>query len=284
MSAPKLPVPELQDGPETWEATLTTFVKNLVMHELSQASTADQLLALFETPENLRAYSPAVFYFIACAELLDATVEDTRAGQHIALIAELFGLLRAEGLKRDPDGVFTLMTLFVGPMLRQLAHDVPVPPGYRIVGGSSMLEGDSEYVKGDSFQADLAEYARKHEGQLRLWSLVGRLDAHGLFPLGLWPLIFHQRLALLAGIEDPVNRGVWETLWVAVWHCEEGMGHGQWGSQPNSVQRLAGFMEAASTIAVDDRVPLLWRGRFAVCGFRLNIEFLTSCAAYPAVS
>jgi hypothetical protein len=79
------------------------------------------------------------------------------------------------------------------------------------------LDADPEYVQGDSFQADLAEYARKHEGLLRLWSFVERLDAGGLLGAekpggGGFPLLFHQGHQLLRALEDPVNRGVWETL------------------------------------------------------------------------
>ncbi|KAJ7642580.1 hypothetical protein DFH06DRAFT_1137134 [Mycena polygramma] len=265
--------PEFEDGLETWDVTLANFIDNLFIHELSKGRTAQQLLALFDTPENLGVDSPEFFYYHACDELLSATREHSEAGAHISLLAELFALLRTEGFKRDPDqndsdAVFTMMTIVIGPTLRELGDDIPVPPGY-MSNEQLTLEEDPEYVQSDSFQADLAEYARKHEGQLRFWSLVGRLDAHGLFGtgargLGIWPLLFHQGRDLLPGLENPVNRGVWETLWAAVLHCEEGMGHGQWGSQPNSVERLAGFKDAARTIAVDDRVPLLWRGRFAL--------------------
>ncbi|KAJ6492976.1 hypothetical protein DFH09DRAFT_1451343, partial [Mycena vulgaris] len=65
--------PELEDGPKPWEAALTNFVANLVICQLSQETTAEQLLMPFDTPENLRIPSPEVFYYCACAELLSAT-------------------------------------------------------------------------------------------------------------------------------------------------------------------------------------------------------------------
>jgi hypothetical protein len=146
-----------------------------------------------------------------------------------------------------------------------------------------VLELDPEYVKGDSFQADLTEYARKHEGQLRFWSLVGRLDADGLLGsdapgVGAMPLLLHQAPRLLRALEDPVNRGVWETLWAAVLRCDEEMAYGQWGS--HNLERLAKFNDAARMIAGDARVSLLWRGRFAVRALLSNGVLLISCTDY----
>ncbi|KAJ6532567.1 hypothetical protein B0H19DRAFT_1383946 [Mycena capillaripes] len=268
MSALDLQVP--QGGPELWEAELSTFVEDLVICQLSEETTAQQLLALFDTPENLRIRSPELFYYCACTELLSATRQYSEAGEHIALIAGLFGLLKAEGLKRDdpedPDGVQTFMNVLVSPTVRQLAYAIPAPPGYKHNQVAFALERDPEYVKDDSFQADLAEYARKHEGQLRFWSLIGRLDADGLLGsdtpgVGAMPLLFHQGPQLLCALEDPVNRDVWETLWAAVLSCEEDMAYGQWGSE--NLEWLAEFKNAARKIVGDARVSLLWRGRFA---------------------
>ncbi|KAJ7607104.1 hypothetical protein DFH06DRAFT_1309620 [Mycena polygramma] len=269
---PDLP-PQLQDGPTSWKSTLAAFVNDLFVHELPHGRTAHQLLALFDTPENLRVDSPEFFYYYACDNLLCATRRHREAGGHIALIAELFGLLRAEGFKRDPDqddsdAVFTMMTIIIGPTLREFGHDKPVAPGYRY-NDLFALERDPEYVPGVSFQADLAEYARKYEGQIRFWSLVGRLEADGLFGtdlrgVGTWPLLCHQKLSLLAALEDPMKRGTWETLWAAVLQCDEEMAYGDWGNSEYYVERLAGFKDAARKIAGDDRAPLLWRARFAL--------------------
>jgi hypothetical protein len=145
------------------------------------------------------------------------------------------------------------------------------------------LERDPEYVKGDSFQADLAEHARKHEGQLRFWSLVGRLDADELLGsdapgVGAMALLHHQGPQLLRALEDPVNRGVWETLWAAVMRCDEEMAYGQWGS--HNLERLAEFNDAARKIVGDARVSLLWRGRFAVRALPPNVALLISCTDY----
>ncbi|KAJ7353094.1 hypothetical protein DFH08DRAFT_855918 [Mycena albidolilacea] len=269
MSALDLQVP--QGGPHPWEDELSNFVENLVICQLSEETTAQQLLALFDTPENLRIQGSEMFYYCACAELLSATRLYSEAGEHIALIAGLFGLLKAEGLKRDdpddPDGTQTFMNVLVSPTVRQLADATAVPPGYKHNRGAFALEQDPEYVKSDSFQADLAEYARKHEGQLRFWSLVGRLDADGLLGsdapgVGAMPLLFHQGPQLLRALEDPASRDVWETLWAAVLHCDEEMAYGQWGS--HRLEWLAGFKDAARKIAGDARVSLLWRGRFAI--------------------
>ncbi|KAJ7790471.1 hypothetical protein B0H14DRAFT_210622 [Mycena olivaceomarginata] len=111
------------------------LVENLVICQLSEETTAQQLLALFDTPENLRIQGSEMFYYCACAELLSATRLYSEAGEHIALIAGLFGLLKAEGLKRDdpddPDGTQTFMNVLVSPTVRQLADATAVPPGYK---------------------------------------------------------------------------------------------------------------------------------------------------------
>ncbi|KAJ7607103.1 hypothetical protein DFH06DRAFT_1149577 [Mycena polygramma] len=268
MVAPDLPVPEPQGEQQPWEAALTTFVENLFMYQLPQSPTAQRLFESFGTPEDLGADNAASFYYRACAELLDDTREYMEAGGQIRVIAELFELLRAEGLKRDPEGgESTFITDFVGPKLRALAHDIPVPPGYKHNELAFTLEPDLEYIKGDSFQTELWQYGRKYQGQLRFWWLVGRLDANGFLGAGApgdarWALEFHQGPRLLDALEHPVNRGVWETLWAAVLRCGEGMV--AWGSDNENVQRLAEFKEAARRIAEDDRVELLWRGRFAM--------------------
>jgi hypothetical protein len=152
-----------------------------------------------------------------------------------------------------------------------LAHsDIPAPPGYKYDQVAFALERDPEYTQGDSFQADLAEYARNHEGQLRLWSLVGRLDADGFLGSGkpgTMPLLFHQAPGLLRALEDPVNRGVWETLWAAVLRGDEEMAYGEWGA--GHPDWLGPFQDAVRKIIGDERAPLEWRGRFAVGVFLL---------------
>ncbi|KAJ6536113.1 hypothetical protein B0H19DRAFT_1270913 [Mycena capillaripes] len=254
---------------EEWQAALDIsrrWVPNLVHCELSREKTALQLFELFDVPEDLP--NVELFYYYACADLLEATRDYAETGEHIALISELCGLLKAEGLKRDnPDGVLVWGNGIFFPMLRHLAADIPAPPGYAFDGAVFALEGDPGYVKGDSYAADLAEYARKHEGQLRFWSLVGRLDADGLLGspkpgLGVMPLLVHGASVLLRALEHPVNRGVWETLWAAVLRCEEEMAYGQWGS--DELERLQTFKNAARKIAGDEVAPLVWRGRFAL--------------------
>jgi hypothetical protein len=108
---------------EEWEAALNIrrrWVANLVRCELSREKTALQLFELFDAPEDLP--NPELFYYYACAELLEATREYSEAGEHIALIAGLFGLLKAEGLKRDgPRGESVFGNSIFFPTLRQLA-------------------------------------------------------------------------------------------------------------------------------------------------------------------
>jgi hypothetical protein len=79
---------------------------------------------------------------------------------------------------------------------------------------------------------------------------------------------------LLQALEDPVNRGVWETLWAAVLRCDEEMAYGQWGS--DDPERLGEFKDAARKIAGDETVPLVWRGRFAVRVLLSSIIMLIS--------
>ncbi|KAJ7097676.1 hypothetical protein C8R44DRAFT_811915, partial [Mycena epipterygia] len=222
-------------------------------------ATPAQLFALFDSPEH----QPLLFYY-ACSYLLSATCEFGE-GQHVGLVAGLFGLLKEEGLKRDgPDGLGAFANAIVFPTLRACASDIPAPPGYKRNGGT--LDPDPEYVKDDSFLTDLAEYGRKHEGQLRLWSLVGRLEADRILgDPGSMSLLFHQGPLLLCALEDPAQRGVWETLWEAVLHCDEEMAWGEWGASTVGAREwLSEFKDAVRTIAEDERAPMQWRGRFAV--------------------
>ncbi|KAF7353072.1 hypothetical protein MVEN_01275100 [Mycena venus] len=265
---PSSPLHPFTEGPNAsekqqnaWEAAIETFVTNLVICKLSHETTAAQLFALFDAPEH----QPQLFYY-ACADLLSATREYNDAGEHIALIAALFGLLKEEGLKRDgPDGEGGFGNAVVFPTIRALAGNIPAPPGYKYDAVAFSLAQDSEYVKGNSFQTDLAEYAREHEGLLRFWSLVGRLDADGFLGSGkpgTMALLFHQAPVLLHALEDPVSRGVWETLWAAVLHCDEEMAEGEWGA--GHPEWLGPFKDAVRKIAGDERAPLEWRARFAV--------------------
>jgi hypothetical protein len=148
-----------------------------------------------------------------------------------------------------------------------LRRAFPTPPGYKDVPASG-LELDPEYVEN---LADLAEYVRQHEAMVRLWALVGRLEAdHSLGEPGGMSLLFHHGAGLLRALEEPGLRGVWETMWAAVGECRDEMAWGTWGtcSRP---EWLAAFKEAAVTIARDERAPLVWRGRFAVCANGLRI-------------
>ncbi|KAF8211465.1 hypothetical protein K438DRAFT_1807346 [Mycena galopus ATCC 62051] len=264
---PRLPAPyaeapnESAEEQDAWEAAINTFVTHLVICKLSQETTAAELFALFNAPQH----QPLLFYY-ACADLLKATREFTDAAEHIALIAALFRLLKEEGLRREgPNGEDAFGNAVVFPTLRALASDIPAPPGYKYDPIVFELVRDTDYVKDESFSTYFAEYARSHEGLLRFWSLVGRLDADGLLGSatpGAMPLLFHSGGVLLRALEEPVNRGVWETLWAAVLCCDEGMAEGQWGA--GHPEWLDGFKDAASKISGDERAPLEWRARFAL--------------------
>ncbi|KAJ7681560.1 hypothetical protein B0H17DRAFT_1333649 [Mycena rosella] len=258
----RLPAPYTEsyatEKQETWEAAIDAFVTNLILYKLSHETTAAELFKLFDAPEN----QPLLFYY-ACADLLNATREFSDAAEHIALIAALFGLLKEEGLKRDgPAGGGSFGNTIVFPSLRALLSDIPAPPGYKYDGVQFMLVPDPEYVKDESLLCDLVEYGRAHEGRLRLWALVARLEADCILgEPGLFSLLFHQAPVLLRALEDPAQRGVWQTLWVAVLSCDEEMAYGAWGAGD---ERLGPFKDAARTIAEDERTPIEWRARFAV--------------------
>ncbi|KAJ7501015.1 hypothetical protein B0H11DRAFT_1993373 [Mycena galericulata] len=251
---------------DAWEAAISAFVTNLVIYKLSPDTTPAQLFALFDAPQH----QPLLFYY-ACAHLLRATREFSDAAEHIALVAALFGLLKEEGLRRDgPDGEGAFGNAIVFPTLRELVSDIPAPPGYTYDGTVFALAPEPSYVKDASFLTDLAEYTRAHEGLLRLWALVGRLEAERVLgEPGSMSLLFHQGTVLLRALEDPMQRAVWETLWAAVLRCEEEMAYGAWGA---GSEYLASFKDAARTIAADDRAPLIWRGRFAVILEELDKE------------
>ncbi|KAJ7609987.1 hypothetical protein DFH06DRAFT_1246443 [Mycena polygramma] len=75
-------------------------------------------------------------------------------------------------------------------------------------------------------------------------------------------LLFHQPPLLLRALADPVQRGVWETLWAAL----GGGADAEDLNLPEVVgsEWLAKFTAAARTIARDEKTPLEWRGRFAL--------------------
>ncbi|KAJ6528269.1 hypothetical protein DFH09DRAFT_1285562 [Mycena vulgaris] len=267
--SPRLP-PPYSEGPnaseqeqDAWDAAIRAFVMNLVLYKLSHETTAAQLFALFDAPEH----QPMLFYY-ACAHLMDATREFSESREYIALVAALFGLLKEEGLKRDDaDGMGAFGNSVVFPTLRAQLSEIPAPPGYKYDGPRFMLVPDPEYEEGESFLSDLAEYRRAQEGLLRLWALVARLEAdHTLASPGSFSLLFHQAPLLLRALEDPVQRGVWETLWEAVLRCDEEMAYGTWGADqdPRSLEWLREFKDAAKKIAEDERAPVAWRGRFAL--------------------
>ncbi|KAJ7721246.1 hypothetical protein DFH07DRAFT_857970 [Mycena maculata] len=251
---------------DAWEAAISAFVTNLVIYKLSPDTTPAQLFALFDAPQH----QPLLFYY-ACAHLLRATREFSDAAEHIALVAALFGLLKEEGLRRDGsggEGAFGNAIVF--PTLRELVSDIPAPPGYTYDGTVFALAPEPSYVKDTSFLTDLAEYTRAHEGLLRLWALVGRLEAERVLgEPGSMSLLFHQGPVLLRALDDPMQRAVWETLWAAVLRCEEEMAYGAWGA---GSEYLASFKDAARIIAADDRAPFVWRGRFAVILEELDKE------------
>ncbi|KAJ7141954.1 hypothetical protein C8R43DRAFT_586417 [Mycena crocata] len=252
--------PESEAEQDTWEAAISAFVMNIVIFKLSPGTTPAQLLALFAAPE----YQPLLFYY-ACADLLRATREFSDADEHLALLAALFRLLKEEGLKRDDregEGVFGNAVVF--PTLRALAGDIPAPPGYKYDRIVFALVPDPNYVKDDvtAFMAGLAEYAREHEGMVRLWTLVGRLEADRVLgEPGSMSLRFHQGSRLLSALEDPTQRGVWETLWAGVGHCDDEMTYGAWGE--GTPDGLGSFKDAVKIIA-DERAGLSWRARFAL--------------------
>ncbi|KAJ7688817.1 hypothetical protein B0H17DRAFT_1202684 [Mycena rosella] len=105
-----------------------------------------------------------MFYYV-CIHLLHATREGSFAGQHITLIAGLLRLLKEEGLARDnPEGENASALGFLKfPTLLQLGPDIPILPGSKYIPGTVGLSPDPEYVKGDSFLNDLAQYGREHE-------------------------------------------------------------------------------------------------------------------------
>ncbi|KAJ7774059.1 hypothetical protein B0H16DRAFT_1763726 [Mycena metata] len=204
-----------------WEASIGRYVFNLVAYKLSQETSASKLLDPFYVPD----YDALLFYF-ACAHLLSATTKISEAGKHLGLtaelIAELFRRLKQEGLRRDgPNGLCTFGNNIVLPALRALIGDVPTPPGYRYDRTRLILVPDPEYGQRSSFPHNLVRYRRK-QGLIRLWGLVARLESdHIVGEPGSMSLLFHQAPMLLRALEDPVQRGVWETLWASVLQCEE---------------------------------------------------------------
>ncbi|KAJ7690549.1 hypothetical protein B0H17DRAFT_1201671 [Mycena rosella] len=256
LSAPYPRGPNEAAEEDSWEADIRIFVTILVRYRISNETTAEHLLSLFDAPEN----DSLVFYY-ACIHLLRATRRFHAAGQHIALIATLFRLLKEEGLRRDdPSGEDAFGLSFLFPTLRRLAslRTMPIPPGYEYIACAGGVTPDPKYVKDGSFLTQLARYGRQQEGMVRLWSLVGRLEADRVLgePGGM-------SLLLNSGIPDaleyPAQRGVWERLWAALLRCGEDKTFGEWGPE-----KTRAYQDVARKIARDDRVSWEWRGRFAL--------------------
>ncbi|KAJ7036770.1 hypothetical protein C8F04DRAFT_1257648 [Mycena alexandri] len=263
-SEPRLPAP-FRQGPNAtaaersaWEASISRYVANLVAYKLSQETSASKLFAAFYTPEH-----DALLFYYACAHLLSATARISEAGKHLGLIAELFRRLKQEGLRRDgPNGLCTFGNAIVLPALRALVGDIPAPPGHRYDRARLILVPDPGYIQRSSFPNDLVKYRRKQEGLIRLWGLVARLESdHIVGEPGSMSLVFHQTPLLLRALEDPVQRGVWETLWASVLQCEEDMEG--WGAGVGA-QWLGPFKDALRTLVRDSRTPIEWRGRFCM--------------------
>ncbi|KAJ7676372.1 hypothetical protein B0H17DRAFT_1139940 [Mycena rosella] len=256
---------------KAWNATIHAFVNNLVIHKLSQDTTAAQLFVLFDAPEN-----DCLLFYVACTHLLRATRQFREAAEHIALIATLLGLLKDEGIRRDsPDGEDAFEFSFAGDILRELGGETPpVPPGYTYNEITFRLDADPGYIKDDSFLTELARYGREQEGMVRLWSLAGRLEADRILgsPGGMSLLL---NGGFQDAFEDPRQCRVWETLWAALLRCGEDKTFGDWDPETTRC-----YMEIARKIARDKRASWEWRGRFAVRAvFSIPMTFLSTRAA-----
>ncbi|KAJ7088439.1 hypothetical protein B0H15DRAFT_800914 [Mycena belliarum] len=261
-AAPTLPAP-YADGPDASEeeqdayaAAIDAFVTHLVLYNLSEETTAAELFKPFATPEH----QPMLFAY-ACANILSATHELSDAAPHLPLLAALFALLKDEGLRRDGnDGMGMWGNTIVFPALRGLLSDVPAPPGHSYDPVSFALIPSSSAP--DVALPALASYARSQSQYLRLWGLVSLLESSGALAPGSFTLLFHQAPALLRGLEDPLQRGTWESLWVAAGAGQDDdMDWGKWGKGDSG---LGPFTGALKTIAQDKRAPLEWRARFAL--------------------
>ncbi|KAJ7660256.1 hypothetical protein DFH06DRAFT_1194122 [Mycena polygramma] len=260
--APVLPAPFTSTTEEdAWEAAISTYITHIVIYKLAPGTTPTDLFAPFAAPEH-----PPLLFAYACAHLLRATRETSEAGPYILLLAGLFALLKDEGLRRDAnnaDATGAWGNAVVFPHLRALASDIPAPPGYTYDSVEFVLVPEADYVQDDADLSGFADYARDHAGLLRFWSLVARLEADGLLGApagsgGTMSLLFHRPPLLLRALEEPVQRGVWETLWAAV----GGSGDAEDLNLPDVADDE--FTDAARKIARDGRTPVEWRGRFAL--------------------
>nr|GAT49064.1 predicted protein [Mycena chlorophos] len=281
MTEPRLPKPyaEGPDASETeqdaWSTSIDTFISHLIQTKLSAKTTASQLFldARFGAPQH----KPALYYW-ACGSLLRATREHPLAGDFIPMVAELFRLIKEEGVKRDEDELarVTWGNAFVHPVLRAIADDVPVPPGYKLDPLQSELVIDPEYVEDDEDEdallSALAEYGVQHQGMLRFWSLVGRLEAMHVFgdgdSAGAMTLRYHSGDAMLRVLEFPLILAPWETCWAAVPMLKPGNDRFPAGKWNAGDERAKGwreeFLSAAKKIVEDERPTMEWRGRFAI--------------------
>ncbi|KAF7311941.1 hypothetical protein MIND_00205500 [Mycena indigotica] len=285
MTSPRLPNP-YTEGPDAseeeqdaWATGIDSFIQHLVANKINHQTTATQVFldSGFNEPQH-----QDLLYYYSCAGLLTATRENSQAGPYILIIAEFFKLLKEEGLKRDktPSAHRSWGNAVVFPTLRGIADDIPVPPGFKYDPLAFSVGPDAEYVRNDdTYLSDIASYTQEQEGMIRFWSLVGHLEALHVFvdgsSAGAMTLLYHSGPSLIRALETPALRATWETVWAAVPMLQPGNGqfpNGTWNGDADerSVQWRAAFLDAANTIALDERAPMEWRGRFAIIARSLS--------------
>ncbi|KII94955.1 hypothetical protein PLICRDRAFT_33783 [Plicaturopsis crispa FD-325 SS-3] len=263
---PSLPEPfedsaseEIQDK---WNDDVDAFTRHIILFRLSPLTTAQELFKLFDDPKH----RPLLYYY-ACHHLIHNTHQFSESAPYIALIAELISLLKEEGLSRDDeDGLYKFANGVIFDSLRAQLGEIPVPPGCHLNPTGDALVAETDYIPDESYTSSLAEYGRQHQAQLRLWSLVGRLEGGEILgvPGGL-SLLFHSGEQLLHALDNPVNQFKYETLWAAIPNDAEDMANDKWGAHDaDQLQRLKAFKSALTLIVRSDKAPLVHRARLAI--------------------
>ncbi|KAF7299824.1 hypothetical protein HMN09_00989100 [Mycena chlorophos] len=271
LPSPRLPRPLSRPGTDeayiNWRDAIHRVVKYFVARGLSGETTARQLFlhARFDAPEH-----EDEVYTYAASCLFDLLFELQETGYFVPLLADLFEVLTGEATNRQsassgekspwwaPQGV-------IYTTIKAKAFDPPLPPGYEEARMSLIPVPDPSYVKSDAtLVSEFATYGRQHESNLHFWALLRRLAASGVYD----PMDLCRGPAagyLLDVLEMPTLRAVWETDWAAFSLPQPGK---EPLASPKDDEVAANrrnlFLRAARKLAADRRVPMEWRGRFAL--------------------
>nr|GAT57203.1 predicted protein [Mycena chlorophos] len=271
LPSPRLPRPFSRPGTDEayikWRDAIYRAVEYLVARGLSGETTARQLFlqARFDAPEH-----EGEVYTYAASCLFDLLFEWEDTGDFVPLLADLFKELTSEATNRQSassgeKSPWWAPQEVICTTIKAKACAPPLPPGYEEARMSLIPVPDPSYVKSDAtLVSEFATYGHRHESNLHFWALLRRLAASGFYD----PMDLCRGPAagyLLDVLEMPTLRALWETDWAA-FSLPQSEKEPLASPKDDEVaaNRRKLFLRAARKLAADRRVPMEWRGRFAL--------------------